>query len=211
VEKVMFTLIPRDMRFFDLIEEAGAILIRAAEAYAGVARDSHHRSDHMAAIRQLARDGDEVADRMRRRLASTFITPFDREDIYNLIRVIDDIVDEIDAAAKRLAFHEIDEPTAWLTRQTEVFLKACYCVGAAVPLLRNLKEARGLRSRLDEIRSLEDTGDDISNAARAELYCTATNPIDVTRWKEIYDSTERALDRCDAVAHTLETIVLKNA
>jgi uncharacterized protein len=207
----VFSIIPRDMRFFDLFEEAGAILTRAAEAYVKAAEDSDHRSDHVAAIRRLRHDGDEVAHRAFDRLDTTFITPFDREDIYNLMRMIDEVVDEINIAAQRLSAYQITEPTAWLTKQMEVFLKVCYCLGAAVPLLRNLKKPNGFRSHLAEVRSLEHTGDDINNAAMAELYRTSTDPIDVTKWKEIYDLTERAINRCKVVANTLETIVIKNA
>jgi predicted phosphate transport protein (TIGR00153 family) len=207
----VFSIIPRDMRFFDLFEEAGAILIRAAEAYVQVTKDYPHRNDHIAAIRQLEREGDDVAHRTLNRLDTTFITPFDREDIYNLMRLMDDVVDEIDAAAKRLTLYQIAEPTPWLIKQTEVLLQACQCVGAAVPQLRSLKKVDGLRARLAEIHSLENAGDDINHAAAAELYSKSTNAIDVLKWKEIYDLTERAIDRCEDIANTLEAIILKNA
>jgi uncharacterized protein len=199
------------MRFFDLFEEAGTILIRAAEAYVNVTKDYPHRDDHIAEIRRLEGEGDDVAHRTLNRLDTTFITPFDREDIYNLMRLMDDVVDEIDAAAKRLTLYQIAGPTTWLVKQTEVLLLACQCVGAAVPQLRNLKKPDGLRARLAELHSLENAGDEINHAAAAELYSTSTNAIDVLKWKEIYDLTERAIDRCEDIANTLEAIILKNA
>jgi uncharacterized protein len=127
------------------------------------------------------------------------------------MRLMDDVVDEIDAAAKRLTLYQIAQPTPWLIKQTEVLLQACQCVGAAVTQLRNLKKPDGLRSRLLELHSLENAGDEINHAAAAELYCTSSNAIDVLKWKEIYDLTERAIDRCEDIANTIEAIILKNA
>jgi len=207
----VFSIIPRDMRFFDLFEEAGGILVRAAEAYVSVTTDYPHRADHIAVIRRLERDGDDVAHRTLNRLDTTFITPFDREDIYSLMRLMDDVVDEIDAAAKRLTLYQIAGPTSWLAKQTEVLLQACQCVGSAVGQLRSLKKPDGLRARLAELHSLENAGDEINHAATAELYSTSTNAIDVLKWKEIYDLTERAIDRCEDIANTIEAIILKNA
>ncbi len=90
-------------------------------------------------------------------------------------------------------------------------LRACQCVGAAVPKLRDLKRIDGLRTHLIELHSLENTGDDINHAATAELYSTCTNAIEVLKWKEIYDLTEKAIDRCEDIANLIEALILKNA
>jgi hypothetical protein len=209
--EAVFSIIPRDMRFFDLFEEAAALLIRAAQAYVDLLKDYSRRNNHVAAIRQLERDGDDVTHRTLHRLDTTFITPFDREDIYSLMKLMDDVIDEIDAAAKRLALYDVAQPTPWLAKQTQVLLRSCQCVAAAVPQLRNLKKPDGLRSHLIEIHSLENAGDDINHSATAELYSTSTNAIEVIKWKEIYDLTERAIDRCEDIANLLEAIILKNA
>lgn len=207
----MFSIIPRDTRFFDLFEEGARVLIRTAEAYVNLLKDYPRRTDHVATIRQLERDGDDVTHRTLHRLDTTFITPFDREDIYSLVKLMDDVVDEIDAAAKRLTLYKIDQPKEWLLKLTEVLLRACQCVGAAVPKLRDLKRIDGLRSHLIEIHSLENAGDDINHSATADLYSTSTNAIEVIKWKEIYDLTERAIDRCEDIANLIEALILKNA
>jgi len=207
----VFSIIPRDTRFFDLFEEGARVLIRIAETYVRLLKDYPQRTQHVAEIRKLEREGDDVAHRTLIKLDTTFITPFDREDIYSLMKLMDDVVDEIDAAAKRLTLYQIDRPTPWLVKQTDILLRACQCVGAVVPKLRDLKRVDGLRAHLIEIHSLENTGDDINHSATAELYSTSTNAIEVLKWKEIYDLTERAIDRCEDIANLIEALILKNA
>ena len=207
----MLSIRPRDKEFFLLFEEAGSVLVRAAEAYNNLVRDYPQRERYVAAIRQLEHDGDDVARRTFHKLDTTFITPFDREDIYSLMKRMDDVVDEIDASAKRLILYRIPEPTSRLAELTDILLRACRCVAAATGELRNLKKPDELRAHLVQIRELENAGDDANHAAAAELYATATNAIDAMKWKEIYDLTERALDRCEDIANVIEAIVLKNS
>lgn len=207
----MFSIIPRNLAFFDLFEKAGAVVIRTAEAYAELASDYEHRTEHVARIRQLEHDGDEVAHRAFDHLDQTFITPFDREDIETLMVRMDDVVDEIDAAAKRMMLYQIPEPTPAFIKQTEVLLKACRLTGEAVSKLRNLKKPNGLHELLVEIHFLENVGDEHNHAALAELFENGGDPLLVMKWKEIYDMTERAIDRCEDIANIIRGIMLKNA
>lgn len=207
----MLSIIPRDRTFFDLFEKAAGVVVRVAEAYVELARDYAHREDHVARIRQLEHDGDEIAHRTFDHLDQTFITPFDREDIETLILRMDDVIDEIDAAAKRLTLYRIPAPTAALVKQTEVLLKACRLTGQAVGRLRNLKRPNGLHDILIEIHHLENVGDDNNHAALAELFDQGGDPLLVMKWKEIYELTERAIDKCEDIANAIRGIQLKNA
>jgi len=207
----MLSIIPRDRTFFDLFEKAAGVVVRVAEAYVELARDYAHREDHVARIRQLEHDGDEIAHRTFDHLDQTFITPFDREDIETLILLMDDVIDEIDAAAKRLTLYRIPAPTAALLKQTEVLLKACRLTGQAVGRLRNLKRPNGLHDILVEIHHLENVGDDNNHAALAELFDQGGDPLLVMKWKEIYELTERAIDKCEDIANAIRGIQLKNA
>jgi hypothetical protein len=207
----MLSIIPRDRTFFDLFEKAAGVVVRVAEAYVELARDYAHREDHVAHIRQLEYDGDEIAHRTFDHLDQTFITPFDREDIETLILLMDDVIDEIDAAAKRLTLYRIPAPTAALLKQTEVLLKACRLTGQAVGRLRNLKRPNGLHDILVEIHHLENVGDDNNHAALAELFDQGGDPLLVMKWKEIYELTERAIDKCEDIANAIRGIQLKNA
>lgn len=207
----MFSIIPRNMAFFDLFEKAGAVVVRAAETYAALACDYEHRTEHVARIRQLEHDGDEIAHRAFDRLDKSFITPFDREDIEILMVRMDDVIDEIDAAAKRLTLYQIPAPTGAFIKQTEVLLKACRLTAEAVTRLRDLKKPNGLHEALVEIHFLENVGDDNNHAALAELFEKGGDPLLVMKWKEIYELTERAIDRCEDIANIIRGIMLKNA
>jgi uncharacterized protein Yka (UPF0111/DUF47 family) len=207
----MLSIIPRDRTFFDLFEKAASIVVRTAEEYAQLARNYDQREDHVARIRQLEHDGDEMAHRTFDRLDQSFITPFDREDIETLTLRMDDVIDEIDAAAKRLTLYRIPAPTPWLIKQTEVLMKACQLAGRAIGRLRNLKKPDGLHAELVEIHYLENVGDDNNHAALAELFEQGGDPLLVMKWKEIYELTERAIDRCEDIANTIRGIMLKNA
>lgn len=207
----MFSVIPRELSFFSFFDESAAVIVGAAEAYADLVNDYARRERHVGRIRQLEHDGDAIAHTALNKLNRTFVTPFDREDIQSLMKLMDDVVDEIDAASKRLTLYQIPEPTSWLIKQTDVLLTACKLVRQAVSRLRHLKKPNGLQECLVEIHRLENLGDDNNHAAAAELYNTATDPILAMKWKEIYDITERAIDCCEDVADLIAAIVLKNA
>jgi len=207
----VLSIMPRNVAFFDLLERAAAVAVRAAEAYAALARDYANRDEYVTRIRQLEHDGDEIAHRTYDRLDQSFITPFDREDIEHLMTRMDDVIDEIDAAAKRLTLYRIPEPLPPFVKQTDVLLRACQRMSDAVARLRNLKKPNGLHEQLVEIHYLENVGDDINHAALAELFEQGHHPLFVMKWKEIYDMTERAIDRCEDIANTIRGIMLKNA
>jgi uncharacterized protein Yka (UPF0111/DUF47 family) len=206
----MFTVLPRNTAFFDLFERAATVQIRAAEAFVALATDYEHREEHVARIRQYEHDGDEIAHQTYDRLDQSFITPFDGEDIEILMTRIDDVIDEIDAAAKRLTLYRIPAPTQALVKQTETLLKACQLTGQAVARLRNLKKTEGLHDLLVEIHYLENVGDDNNHAALAELFDKGGDPLLVMKWKEIYELTERAIDRCEDIANVIRGILLKH-
>jgi len=206
----MFSIIPRDRTFYDLFEKGAAIMVRAAQAYGLMASDYAHRSEHIALIRQLEHDGDEIAHRTFDHLDQAFITPFDREDIETLMLRMDDVIDEIDAAAKRFTLYEIPEPTSALIEQTKILIRACELAAKAIHRLRDLKRPNGLHDLLIDIHHLENVGDETNHAALAELFRKGGDPLMVMKWKEIYDLTERAIDACEDIANAVRSIMLKN-
>jgi uncharacterized protein Yka (UPF0111/DUF47 family) len=205
--RAMFSIIRRDTGFFDLFDRASNILVQCAEAYADVVKDYSQRDDYISRIRQFEHDGDEIVHRTLEKLDTTFITPFDREDIQALLKRMDDVIDD---ASKRLMLYQIKEPSTWLVKQTDILVRATKLVAECVRKLRNLRRLNGLQDQLVEVHRLENMGDDNNHSAVAELYATTTDPILAMKWKEIYDLTERAIDRCEDIANTIEGIVLKN-
>ena len=207
----MFSIIPRDRAFFDLFEQAASVVHRSAQAYARLVSEYAQREEHIREIRDLEHAGDDITHKTLDKLDQTFITPFDREDIHALMKLMDDVVDEIDAASKRLVLYRISEPTSWIVKQTDVLVRASSLLGKSVAHLRNLKKPDGLQNLLVEIHRLENVGDENNHAAVAELFDSGADPLLVMKWKEIYDLTERAIDRCEDIANIIEAIVLKNS
>ncbi|MCK6486342.1 MAG: DUF47 family protein [Phycisphaerae bacterium] len=206
----MFSIIPRDTGFFDLMERSAAVVVRAAQAYAALTHHYERRDQYVAEIRQAERDGDQVTHDTLIKLDTTFITPFDREDIHNLMKMMDDVIDEIDAASKRLTLYQIPAASDWLVRQTDVLLESSKLVADAVRTLRDIKHINGLQQTLVRIHELENIGDETNHAAVAALLNNSTDAIFAIKWKEIHDLTERAIDRCEDIADTIQAIVLKN-
>jgi uncharacterized protein Yka (UPF0111/DUF47 family) len=206
----LFTMIPRDTIFFDLFSQSAGVVHATALTYAELMRDIPHREDYIRRIRQAEHDNDEIVHKTLARLDTTFITPFDREDIHLLMKNMDDVIDEIDAAAKRLNIFKINEPNPWLIKQADLLVKATAHVVEAVKRLRNLKKPNGLQQTLVEIHLLENEGDENNHLALAELFSDGADPLTVMKWKELYDLTERAIDNCEDTANIIEAIVLKN-
>jgi len=207
----MFSILPRDTGFNDLMDQSADAVVRTAEAFRDLMRDYARRDEYIARIRELEHTGDDVMHRTLEKLDKTFITPFDREDIQTLVTRMDDVIDEVDAASKRMTLYHIQEPTPWLQKQADVLLEACQKVREAVQRLRDLRRVNGMHQLLIQIRRLESLGDDNNHAAVAELYNTTQDAMLAMKLKEIYDRTEKAIDRCDDIANIIQAIVLKNA
>lgn len=206
----VFSLIPQEKGFFDFFEKAAAVAAEAASAYSDVLNDYENRQAHVARIKQLENKGDEIVHGAVEKLNTTFLTPFDREDIQGLMKLMDDVVDDIDSAAKRLMLYRIPEPSKWLFTQVDILVRCTSLIGEAVKRLRNVRSPNGLHDKLVEIHKLENQGDETNHGAVADLYNNCTDAIMVLKWREIYERTERAIDRCEDIADTIESIVLKN-
>lgn len=207
----MFSILPRDTAFFDLFDQGADVMCRTTEVFQKLMHDYAQRETYIARIRQLEHEGDSVVQRALEKLDKTFISPFDREDIHTLVKRLDDVVDELDAAAKRMTLYQIAEPTHWLQKQSDVLLQASKCAAQAISRLRDMKRLEGMHDLLLQINKLEAQGDEHNHSAVAELYNTTTDAILVIKLKEIYDRSERAIDRCEDIGNTVQTIVLKHA
>ena len=144
------------------------------------------------------------------RLDQTFITPFDREDIHELVNGMDDIIDTIDALAKRFKIYHVDAMPALFKQQTDVLVQATIALSDAVHRLRKSRKLSELKEVLIEIHRLESVGDDVNYAAISQLFEGNTPTLDVMKWTRLFDYIEEAIDGCEDVGNTLERIVLKN-
>jgi predicted phosphate transport protein (TIGR00153 family) len=198
---------PREREFFDLFEEAGANIVRAAEL---LERMLEHWPDH----RELARDvlvceheGDRITHDIIQRLNSTFVTPIDREDIYALASALDDIVDYTEEVADFLGLYRIEAPMTQAQQLARILHQSCRAVCGAIPRLRNFGD---IHHYTVEINRLENDGDRVAREALASLFEHGTDPMVVIRWKDIFDRLEAAVDSTETAAHILEGIVIKN-
>jgi predicted phosphate transport protein (TIGR00153 family) len=201
-------LAPRDREFFDLFEEAGGNIVRAASLLEQMLADYPDRADLAREILICEQEGDRITHDIIRRLNETFVTPIDREDILALASALDDVVDFTEEVADYMGLYKIEAPMEQAQRQTEILHQAARQIAAAVPRLRGFQD---ISHYTVEINRLENDGDRITREAMASLFDTGVDPMVVIRWKDIYDRLENAIDATETVANILEGITIKNA
>jgi uncharacterized protein len=150
-----------------------------------------------------------VTHEVVRRLNTTFITPIDREDIHDLATRLDDVLDYIEAAAERLVVYRIKEPTSACRAMADVIVKTTEAMDRAIRCLRNMDPA--FHGHAVEVNRLENSADALLRDSLAALFDEQGDPIEVIKWKEIYETMEIVTDRCEDVANVIEGIILKMA
>lgn len=203
--------LPRDEKFYDLFEASVKKVVQGAQQLEALIRDFRNVSLKAKEIKDVEHEGDKVTHETIEMLNRTFITPLDREDIHNLITSLDDVLDYIEACAERLSLFKITETTEEAALLAGVLLKAVRQLEEAVSKLRRLRGADGIMKNCIEINRLENEGDYVCRAAVAKLFEPGSDPLEVIKWKEIYETMENAIDKCEDVANVLEGIALKNA
>ncbi|MFQ5847171.1 MAG: DUF47 domain-containing protein [Candidatus Methylomirabilales bacterium] len=204
----MFRFIPRDGKFFDLFEAAALNIREAAATLKAMAESDGDYEAWWKKVEEYEHTGDRITHDLMKKLNQTFITPLDREDIHQLGSRLDDVVDLIEAAATRMALYKIKECSTDARRLADLIHQMAEEIVLAVQKLRNLKS---ILSHCVEINRLENVADHISRDAIAALFTGGHDPVEIVKWKEIYETLETATDRCEDVADILERIVLKNA
>ncbi len=201
-------LIPQRKEFFHLYSRASANVIEIAQAlidYLGSFPEGSE--DRVRRIKELEHEGDRLTHDVVDLLNRTFVTPFDRDDMYRLAGALDDICDYVDEAAGNIlgyGVHRVREPSK---AQADVILRAARKLHEAVDRLEGFKESQ---RELIELRELEDEGDRLVRDAVAELFASESDPIALIRWKDIYEHLEEAVDACENAADVLEAILVKN-
>ena len=199
---------PREREFFDLFEEAGSNIVRAAEL---LERMLDQWPDHGELARDVViceQEGDRITHDIIQRLNSTFVTPIDREDIYALASGMDDIVDFIEEVSDFLGLYRIEAPMEQAQQLSRILLESTRHVAAAIPRLRTF---RNINHYTVEINRLENDGDRVLREALASLFERGIDPMLVIRWKDIFERLEDAIDATETTANILQGIVIKNA
>ena len=201
-------LAPRDRQFFNLFEEAGRNILRAAELLDQMLRNFPEGPDLSRDILICEQEGDRITHDIIRRLNKTFVTPIDREDVYALASALDDIVDFIEEVADYLGLYKIEAPMEQSQRLASILLEASRAIAECMPRLRGFQD---ISHYTIEVNRLENDGDRVTREAIAALFEGGIDPMVVIRWKDIYERLEEAIDSTEHVANILEGIVLKNA
>jgi predicted phosphate transport protein (TIGR00153 family) len=199
---------PKEREFFDLFEEAGANIVRAAGLLERMIQEWPDHGELARDVVVCEQEGDRITHDIIQRLNQTFVTPIDREDIYALASGLDDIVDWIEEVSDFFALYRIEAPMSQAQQQARILNMSCQQVAKAIPRLRRFEDIHHFTV---EINRYENEGDRVVREALASLFEAGIDPMLVIRWKDIFERLEDAIDATERVAHILEGITIKNA
>jgi uncharacterized protein len=202
-------LLPQELGFYDLFERAGDHTVAAAKLLLRVTENYAEADPLSRELEALEHACDQVTHETLDRLAKTFITPLDPEDIHQMILSIDDVVDLTKEAANRLTFFKIGKPTVYSINMAKQIVRGCEKLSAAVHGMRTPKQYDAVSRDCIAIHEVENAADEIHHEALAELFATEKDAIVVIKWKDIYETMESVTDRCEDVANVLQNVIVK--
>jgi len=203
-----FKIVPTSREFFDDFSLAAQNLSECVDRFTDVLADTSQASERHVAVKEVERAGDEYTARILTRLDTTFVTPFDPEDIQRLAQGIDDVVDDIYHVSEMVVLTNITDLIPEVTEQVEVLSKMASKV---VELFDRFEDMRGLKPIIAEVEELESEGNRIYRRAVARLFSGEMGPVDMIRWKDIIESLEAVFDRVEDMTNIVTTIVVKQA
>lgn len=200
----------RDSQFFHLFEKAAANVADASQVLLAIATNPQDRIAQTTELEKLEHRGDELTHDIISELHHAFITPIDREDIFLMAKVTDNIVDSIEAAAHRFVMFNISETTPAAQRMAQLIVEASNFLVCIMQDLRKLKHICNDNKLVVEINRVENEGDRIYREAVKDLYSGSYETLTVIKWREIYDHFEETLDALEDVANIVEGIAMKH-
>ncbi len=204
-----FSLLPKGDIFYRLLERLTSKSEEAVGAFKVLVLEWHITHPHLQLIRDLEHECDQIVHEIMIKLNKTFITPIDREEIHQLTKKIDDLVDHVNDLSQRMFLFRIVEIKTYLKEMVDLFQQAAHSVHLAIHKMRGFKEISALFPLCINIHDLENKGDALYEKALGELFQNETNAIEIIKWKEIYDFIEFAIDKCEDIADILWGIAVK--
>lgn len=202
------SLVPQRREFYALYNRAAANAVEISRLLLQMLQDFPNDRDTLTrGIKEAEHEGDRLTHEVVDLLNRTFVTPFDRDDMYRLAGALDDVCDHLDETAGYIVGYGVTEIPANVLRQAEVIVRAAEKLEEAVALLEGFKDSR---QQLHDLRELEDEGDHLNRDAVAQLFASSDDAVAIIRWKDIHEQLEEALDACENAADVLEAIVVKN-
>ena len=204
----MINLLPKDTRFFDLWEAIAHHVVQSAVHLQTLIKEHPKIDGPLQLVRNEEHEADKLAHEALDRLDRTFITPFDREDIYTLAGSLDDIMDYLEEAVDLVVLYNVEELPKGVEQQIEVLARAAELTAEAMP---NLRTMSNLTEYWIEVNRLENQADQIHRKLLAQLFNGKYDAIEVLKLKQIVDVLEEAADAFEHVANTVETIAVKES
>jgi len=204
---VRLSLVPQKREFYVLFSRASRNAVEIARLLVRLLEEFPRGNVLLRDIKELEHEGDRLIRELVDLLNRTFVTPFDRDDMYELATALDDVCDHIDEAAGNIVGYGVTEIRDAAREQAQIILRSTEKLREAVERVDGFKDAS---RQLHELRDLEHEGDRLNREAVHELFSTSDNPMDVLRWKDIHEQLEEAVDACENAADVLEAILVKN-
>lgn len=200
-------LIPRDNQFYDLFAQVASKMSGSATLLHELFKDPKKIEQNVAQIKTLEHEADNLTHDTIDRINRTFVTPFDREDIHSLAGHLDEVVDLIDGTARRVSIFHISETRQQAVILSDVLMRATRCIEDTV---KKMKDPKVVTAANRQLKMLEEEGDALYHESVEKLFTSGADPIEVIKWKELYDKLEDAIDQCEDVGNVLQSIALKN-
>jgi len=204
----LLNFLPKEEDYFVLFAQMTVHILDATRELKQMLSDKEHNYEgYSQRIKVLEHACDEITHSVATKLNKSFITPFDREDIYTMSTALDDIVDLVDDAARAIIIFDVQnirEPARSFANVLERMAEELK------EIVATLQKPKNITQRLVEIHRLENEGDDIYHAGVAQLFSEERDPLTVFKWKDIYEKLEAAVDRCENVANIIESVIIKH-
>ncbi len=204
-------LFPKEENFFNYFEELADKIEEGGIFFLEMTQNRDYSAPKVARLKELEHEADGITHKTYERMHKTFLTPMDREDIYALVNKMDSVLDIIEATAIRIHMYKVKKPDDEIIKQAEILLRAIKKIKIIVHGLRDMKNAKMILDGCVEINTLENAGDIVLRNIIRDLFLKEQDPIELIKWKEIFERIEEALDVCEDVSNIVEGIVMKMA
>ncbi|MBI3654539.1 MAG: DUF47 domain-containing protein [Acidobacteria bacterium] len=203
----MFGLIPKDEKYFTLLHEMALKVKEGGDIFVTLFHDYSKRAQYAEQIKTVEVACDKIAAHITQKLNSSFITPLDREDIFLLVKELDDVIDLMNDLARRLDIYDVTTLKPNVAEIADLIGKS---TGEIAEAFRLFEKHESMKTHLETLNELERQGDGLYNEGLRTLFREEKDPIALIKWMSIYEELENCLDRCKDVAEALEAVVVKN-
>jgi uncharacterized protein len=207
----MFSFAPKEDKFNNLFISTSELILKSANALNDFINDLDNSEENLKLLKEIEHEGDIKQHEILKQLNLSFITPFDREDIYAIAKDMDDIIDYIESAASRFVMLNVNHSTKEAEVLSKMIVDCAIQIIVLMKELKNMKKSEIIKDTIIEINRIEEQGDIISRKVITDLFRMDIPVIEVIKWREIYQYFENSLDACEDLANIVEGVVMKNA